>query len=169
MQNIEAAKDILFGIDVNRAFELGAVDSYIGRSRDNEIPMMGDLCLSRRHAVITRVNGSYYLRDLRSSNGTVVNGTKVQGCVMLNPGDEIFLGRSMFLFCPSQEKLAEIALKKEESITVNQTNWRSESLWDKITRRVLLIFRPGSVDTIQDKISSKPASPGSQLAKASQR
>lgn len=109
------------------------------------------------------MNGAYYLRDLRSSNGTIINGKKVQGCVLLNPDDEIYLGRSVFLFCPSQKKLAQVTLNNEEAETINPIGWRCETVWDKITRKVLLIFRLRSADTLQDRAA--PATGSKQLTK----
>jgi pSer/pThr/pTyr-binding forkhead associated (FHA) protein len=52
--------------------------------------------LSRRHARIFVEDGSAYLADLGSKNGTTVNGTPVrQAIVQLRDGDEIGLGRAL--------------------------------------------------------------------------
>ena len=48
--------------------------------------------ISSRHARLFREGGRILIEDLRSSNGTFVNGTRVEGPVVLNPGDEIGLG-----------------------------------------------------------------------------
>ncbi len=47
---------------------------------------------SSRHARLLREGGRILIEDLRSSNGTFVNGTRVGGPVVLNSGDEIGLG-----------------------------------------------------------------------------
>ena len=101
----EPQKACLVGIDDRHTIELRQTDTFIGRSRENDVVLVTDLSLSRRHAVITKVDGTYYLRDLRSSNGSLVNGIAVEGMVGLKPNDELFLGRSRFLFCPTAKKL----------------------------------------------------------------
>jgi pSer/pThr/pTyr-binding forkhead associated (FHA) protein len=52
-----------------------------------ELPM-----ISSRHARLSRESGRILIEDLRSSNGTFVNGTRIEGPVVLKPGDEIGLG-----------------------------------------------------------------------------
>ncbi len=53
--------------------------------------------VSRRHAVIYRHGHDFYIRDLNSTNHTYVNGTRVpdERDFMLQPGDEIILGKMM--------------------------------------------------------------------------
>ena len=48
--------------------------------------------LSRRHALLATESGSYTLSDLRSRNGTFLNGTGITRPVTLRDGDEIRLG-----------------------------------------------------------------------------
>jgi len=48
--------------------------------------------ISSRHARLFREGGRILIEDLRSSNGTFVNGTRIEGPVVVNPGDEIGLG-----------------------------------------------------------------------------
>ena len=52
-----------------------------------------DPTLSRRHAEVWVENGTVFLRDLGSANGTWVNGTHLgQEAVALTPGQQIYLG-----------------------------------------------------------------------------
>ena len=48
--------------------------------------------ISSRHARLFREGDRILIEDLRSSNGTFVNGTRVEGTVVLNSGDEVGLG-----------------------------------------------------------------------------
>ena len=48
--------------------------------------------ISSRHARLFREGDRILIEDLRSSNGTFVNGTRVEGPVVLNSGDEVGLG-----------------------------------------------------------------------------
>ena len=65
-----------------------------GRSSDNDVAFPNDSNVSRYHAEIEERGGDYWLIDLGSSNGTTVNGKKVDGEVRLNDGDKIVLGGS---------------------------------------------------------------------------
>jgi pSer/pThr/pTyr-binding forkhead associated (FHA) protein len=108
---------VLVSVDDKRTFELNSSDTFIGRSKENDIALAADLSLSRRHAAVTCVDGIYYLRDLRSSNGTLLNGKAVDGIIALQPDDEIFLGRTRFLFCPSANRLEAVQSYVSEAET----------------------------------------------------
>lgn len=74
------------------------VDTSIGRSHDNEIPIE-EHSLSRRHARIMYVDGKFVLMDLGSTNGCEVNGTRVaHDKVALADGDIVKLGFVEFRF-----------------------------------------------------------------------
>jgi len=69
----------------------------IGRNQNNTI-ILEDPFVSYEHACISRSRQDYILTDLNSTNGTLVNGKKVQGDIMLNSGDEIRMGAVTFRF-----------------------------------------------------------------------
>ncbi|MEP6788087.1 MAG: FHA domain-containing protein [Acidobacteriota bacterium] len=60
-----------------------------------------DAKVSRRHARIVRNNGSYYIEDLGSTNGTYVNrGRRLLpgNAQILNDGDEVIVGKTFLRF-----------------------------------------------------------------------
>ena len=63
----------------------------LGREQGNDICLQ-DEQISRCHAVVERVETGFQIADLKSSNGTFVNGKRIQEPVMLRPGDTIQLG-----------------------------------------------------------------------------
>lgn len=71
----------------------------LGRSRDCEL-RVPDLNVSRRHAEIRRENGDYWIVDLGSMNGTIVNGKRVDR-KQLDDGDRITLGSTEISFARS--------------------------------------------------------------------
>ena len=79
-------------------FDFDAVERIrIGRSEDCEVTI-DNLGVSRYHAEILRKDdGFYVLRDLRSNNGTYVNGRRVDAH-NLNDGDEISIGKFTLAF-----------------------------------------------------------------------
>ncbi|CAN5383129.1 hypothetical protein BH10BAC5_BH10BAC5_25540 [soil metagenome] len=66
----------------------------IGRGNDNDI-VANDGAVSTRHAKIFLDNGEAYIEDLRSSNGTFVNGRRIYGKTSINANDRINLGTYM--------------------------------------------------------------------------
>jgi serine phosphatase RsbU (regulator of sigma subunit) len=69
----------------------------IGRASDCSIPIK-DRYLSRRHAEIIALNGSWMLKDLGSANGTYLNGSRVEQDQQLKTGDRIRLGDTEIVF-----------------------------------------------------------------------
>jgi sigma-B regulation protein RsbU (phosphoserine phosphatase) len=68
----------------------------IGRSRESDIYLPGEW-LSRRHAEIQRRADGFYLVDLKSKNGTQLNGARIAE-QRLAEGDEIVLGEHHLTF-----------------------------------------------------------------------
>lgn len=69
----------------------------IGRDPSRDIPMPDDAVLSRHHATIETAGSTVTLIDNGSSNGTWVNGRKVDR-QLLRSGDEVVVGGSRFRF-----------------------------------------------------------------------
>src|SRR3954466_14562079 len=55
----------------------------IGRMKGNTI-VIADDSVSLLHAKITRVNGRFHLKDLNSTNGTLVNGQSISEAPLRN-------------------------------------------------------------------------------------
>lgn len=72
----------------------------IGRGLDCDIRIANEQ-VSRHHAIVFLDQGSTKIEDLRSSNGTFVNHSKIVGDPMaLRPGDNIVLGDLSFTYRP---------------------------------------------------------------------
>ena len=65
--------------------------SVLGRSRDADV-FLPDGEVSRHHARLETNGGVVYLEDLRSSNGTFLNGRRVTEAIEIRAGDEIDVG-----------------------------------------------------------------------------
>jgi pSer/pThr/pTyr-binding forkhead associated (FHA) protein len=74
-------------------FEVGVEGGTFGRATDNPISIADD-GLSRQHARIEWQDGAYWLTDLGSTNGTMVNQTRLSGPHRLADGDVIRAGRT---------------------------------------------------------------------------
>ena len=63
----------------------------IGRGEMNDL-IIPEQTVSGKHCRIAYQGDQYILTDLQSTNGTVVNGNKIQSCA-INQGDKIQLGK----------------------------------------------------------------------------
>jgi uncharacterized RDD family membrane protein YckC len=69
----------------------------IGRDPSNDL-VLSDSMVSRRHAILEHRDNQYILRDNNSSNGTMVNGDRVDIEKPLRDGDLVAIGSSRLLF-----------------------------------------------------------------------
>lgn len=87
---------VLSGREVGRVYKLGPGVSVIGRGADIDVRII-DNGVSRRHAKLVRdLDGTSKLIDLKSTNGTFVNGRRVS-VESLREGDRIRIGQSATL------------------------------------------------------------------------
>lgn len=83
----------------------------IGRADDNDLILAQDPTVSRRHAVLEEIDSVWQIRDLQSSNGTFVNGTRVSDCAPVNPGDRVSVGSSSLMIVDAVDGLLASAGK----------------------------------------------------------
>ena len=69
----------------------------IGRSRQADV-VVNDPNVSREHAEIRPRGGSWVITDLGSTNGSQLNGRRIDASEVLRSGDEIELGASLMTF-----------------------------------------------------------------------
>jgi pSer/pThr/pTyr-binding forkhead associated (FHA) protein len=76
---------------VGRAISLGPINS-IGRNVNNTIFVEDDF-ISANHAMLTFRGRGWFIEDQGSTNGTYVNGHRIDRPVALSYGDELTIGR----------------------------------------------------------------------------
>ena len=76
---------------------LAGAQVTIGRSSANDIAL-DDPAASRRHALLERLAAGWWIHDLNSLNGTLVNGVPVQREAPLYSGDEIMVGSTKLVY-----------------------------------------------------------------------
>jgi hypothetical protein len=78
----------------DRQYQLCMDETTIGRHSSNDIQLSGEMTVSKFHAKILEKNGRFYLVDLASTAGTMINNRSVRQSTLLEPDDEIRFGES---------------------------------------------------------------------------
>ena len=72
---------------------LGEQPILIGRADDSTLVLTDDFA-SSRHARLTNRGGQWYVEDLGSTNGTYLDQQRVQGPLLVQPGQPIRIGQT---------------------------------------------------------------------------
>ena len=83
------------GVDLV-AHDLVADVITVGRASLNHV-VIDDPTVSAQHAILMRLGHSYRLRDLRSTNGTQINGVPITEADLMD-GDKIRFGSAVAIF-----------------------------------------------------------------------
>jgi Protein of unknown function (DUF3662)/FHA domain len=76
---------------------VGPAGATLGRSRQCDV-VLADPNISRQHAEIRPRGSSWVLIDLGSTNGSLLNGRRIEEPEVIEPGDQIELGASSMTF-----------------------------------------------------------------------
>ncbi|MHB8873036.1 MAG: FHA domain-containing protein [Myxococcaceae bacterium] len=72
-------------------------ETRIGRTPENDI-VLAEVGVSREHARIFEKEGRYFLEDIGSANGTLLNGARIAGQRELSTGDSVAVGPVVLAF-----------------------------------------------------------------------
>jgi serine phosphatase RsbU (regulator of sigma subunit)/pSer/pThr/pTyr-binding forkhead associated (FHA) protein len=78
-------------------FDLTDEETIVGRHRTCSIVIDGDR-VSRHHARFHCESGRVFVEDLKSRNGTQLNGRRIEKAELLEDRDEVLVGRTRFVF-----------------------------------------------------------------------
>lgn len=87
---------------------LDEAENRIGRGLDCHV-VLNDPLSSRVHAVVQKRDGSWFIRDASSRNGTYVNGQKVDEAQLID-GCQVKTGTTEFLFSQSEARPSDVAV-----------------------------------------------------------
>src|SRR3954454_9120941 len=82
---------VVRGRSANQTLKLTDGVNTVGRHDDCDLRIKSSQ-VSRKHCELFEKKGMLLVKDLGSANGTFVNGKKVQGQQVLEPGDELTVG-----------------------------------------------------------------------------
>jgi pSer/pThr/pTyr-binding forkhead associated (FHA) protein len=84
------------GPDTGQSFRMSSTSARVGRSPDNDL-ILRDPATSGHHARLERRGSQFFIVDLGSTNGTLVNGEPVQE-KELKHGDRVTIGQNAVKF-----------------------------------------------------------------------
>jgi sigma-B regulation protein RsbU (phosphoserine phosphatase) len=79
----------------------------LGRSGGNNLSYPADSGLSRHHLIMERVGQDWWIRDLGSKNGTILNDERITEKVRLRPGDRVTVSHVVLIFDDPNDELSE--------------------------------------------------------------
>jgi|GEM_PF-2170688 len=115
---------ITSGSRTGHTFRLDSTQTLLGRHPDCAVVFPGSE-ISRRHARIVREADGYFIEDLSSSNGTFVNGKRIDQRTRLRDGDCILLSEEELLFridAPPREERPSRALTATQVSTARRSS-----------------------------------------------
>lgn len=115
-------------------FPLPKDRATIGREGDNDLVLTGS-SVSRRHAELERTADGFKLRDYSSSNGTWVNGKRIEGAADIRHGDRIRIDRDEFLFVDADVEKFDTRgyrLAERETVTLGKLVWTIDGEDDEL-------------------------------------
>ncbi len=86
---------VVQGRSASQLLKVGAGVMTVGRQQDCQLRIASSQ-VSRKHCQIFEKKGLLLVKDLGSSNGTLVNGKKIADQRVLEPGDELTVGSVKF-------------------------------------------------------------------------
>lgn len=97
-----AALELVKGNCAQDSIELGDNSTVFGRHPSCRVVLDGTK-ISRHHATVSLSNGGYFIEDLKSANGTFINGKRIDSKQQLFDRDEIRFGSHVFRFRVSSD------------------------------------------------------------------
>lgn len=87
-------------LEAGDAFPLDSAPLTVGRGGQNDVAIEGDEFASARHVRFEPRGDGVWVQDLGSTNGTYVNGARVEGARRLAPGDVVRVGETELRYEP---------------------------------------------------------------------
>ena len=118
LAHLEARIKVLKKVGEEEQFVLKGTKWTIGRSKNCEI-LLNHPKISRAHCEITYIEDEYYIKDLKSANGTSLNGKKISHlqATLLQSNDHIHIEDLMLCFelynTNIEERLSDLNVEKD--------------------------------------------------------
>lgn len=136
----------------NQTFPLNKEMISIGREASNDI-VLNDGSVSRRHCTVEIRDSLFYVSDLQSLNGTLLNGENAENA-LLSEGDKITIGdfEFRFLIKDSAEVSHEVLLDKTELVLPkNSVQIKMDEVFGVMARDLTAILKiSAKINSLRD-------------------
>ena len=131
----------------DRLYQISEAKTQVGRDHECELRLMHPL-VSRRHAVIFNSAEGLRIQDLRSRNGTQIDGMPIEQEVSLNVGSVIQIAPFRLFVCLGLPEALRTASKSNESTapTFHQQKMRHDAHLTPTQRRVYDLLIQGLIE-----------------------
>ncbi len=156
----------LTGKDVGLAHLVDKPTIVIGRLPTSDL-QLDETGVSRTHARLTRSGNGFIIEDLGSSNGTRVNGHKIEGVTPVNDGDKVQIGSDTILKLSFFDEIEERyhtylhhAVTKTDLAPISATRpvapWSPTSWRTKPVAQDIAYDDPAQLDRVLTKLRKLP-------------
>ena len=90
-------RSLLLGRKTMQVFDLEKTSIVVGRGEEADI-LIDNPSMSRRHAEFRQEGAGWIVEDLGSSNGTFMNGERIEGVKFVEVGTEVAFGKFSIVF-----------------------------------------------------------------------
>lgn len=90
----------------------------IGKASDNDIVINNSFISDYHIELFVDENNAVFLTDLKSNNGTFVNGKRLKGFIRLQSKDEVFIGNGYFF--DWEKTLYDMQKKNKKSLDIKK-------------------------------------------------
>lgn len=143
----------------SRIVELEHATCTIGRKKNNDL-VIEDAAVSSQHARIVKIQSVFFLEDLKSTNGTSVNGQSIDR-YQLKDADVIAIGPHRIVFqdnLASTQTAAAPAIDLDQTMVLRGPERRPEPL--TVTAKILVTA--GKCDRLEYQLTKQTNPIGSQ-------
>jgi len=130
-----------------QTWPVGSDSILVGRGSECTVTIEDSL-VSRRHCEIVPADGGLVVRDLGSSNATLVNGKPIAECT-LRVGDELAVGRTVLLVTTAagEARGPKPGLSQSELTTIRLAEEQSAMLGERTAELIAMAY-PNSVEDL---------------------
>ena len=153
---------IVNGSDEGRSFDLKGDTIYIGRSPDNDLQIK-DRFVSRKHLRIFRKGSKYFIKDLKSKNGTFINGKQIPSGVEFELKKGLTIAIGMSVICLDKESSEDVVsflesirlsrdISKEVGVSAKDRSMTAQKNIELIQKVSNVLMRSLNINLISEKI-----------------
>ena len=105
---------------------MGSLLLKIGKSPENDIVINNSFISNNHLELFIDESKAIFLTDLKSENGTFVNGKRLKGYIKLNPEDEVFIGNGYFF--DWEKILRDMQNTKKKNLDIKKKEGKKKSV-----------------------------------------